>query len=117
MTAETRPDLKLPEQLTLALKLLAESEARLDLMEETLRCITGVAKGVKEARRGRRGKMAEMTERILGIRRNIASRREEEKEEKEEEEEGTKVEPQADGPTRLLRSEQLRVENIEKPAS
>ena len=36
MTAETRPDLNLPEQLTLALKLLAESEGRLSLMEERL---------------------------------------------------------------------------------
>ena len=90
MTAETRPDLKLPEQLTLALKLLAESEARLSLMEETLRCITGVAKGVKEARRGRQGKMADMTERILNIRGNINRRREEA---------ATKEEPQTDGPT------------------
>ena len=77
MTAETRPDLKLPEQLTLALKLLAESEARLDLMEETLRCITGAVGVVREARRGRQEKVADMTERILNIRGNINRRRQE----------------------------------------
>ena len=65
MTAETRPDLNLPEQLTLTLKLLVESEGRLSLMEETLRCITGAVEVVREARRRRQGKVADMTERIL----------------------------------------------------
>ena len=90
MRGETRPELNLPEQLTLALKLLAESEGRLSLMEETLRCLTEAARLVREARRGREEKMAGMTERILSIRRNITRRREEA---------GTKEEPQIDGPT------------------
>ena len=77
MTAETRPDLKLPEQLTVALKLLTESEGRLSLMEETLRCITGAARVVREARRERQGKVADMKERILSIRGNINRRRQE----------------------------------------
>ena len=74
MTAESRTDLKLPKQLTLALKLLAETEGRLSLMEETLRCITGAARLVSEARRERLGKMADMKERMVSLRGNINRR-------------------------------------------
>ena len=90
MPAESRPDLTLPEQVSLALKLLGESEGRLSLMEETLRCITGAARVVKEARRERQEKVADMKERILSIRGNINRRRQEA---------DTKEEPQSDGPT------------------
>ena len=77
MTAESRTDLKLPEQVTLALKLLAETEGRLSLMEETLRCITGAARLVNEARRERLGKMADMKERMVSLRGNINRRKQE----------------------------------------
>ena len=77
MTAETRTDLKLPEQVTLALKLLTETEGRLSLMEETLRCITGAARLVSEARMERRGRMADMKERMINLRGNINRRKEE----------------------------------------
>ena len=76
MTAETRTDLKLPEQVTLALKLLTDTEGRLSLMEETLRCITGAARLVSEARRERLGKMADMKERMVSLRGNINRRKE-----------------------------------------
>ena len=90
MTAETRPDLTLPDQLTLALRLLSETEGRLRLMEETLHTITGTARLVSEARRERKGKVADMTERILSIRENITRHREEA---------ATNEEPQTDPPT------------------
>ena len=77
MTAEGRTDLKLPEQVTLALKLLTETEGRLSLMEETLRCITGAARLVSEARRERLGKMADMKERMVSLRGNINRRKQE----------------------------------------
>ena len=46
-------------------------------MEETLRCITGAARLVSEARRERLGKMVDMKERMVSLRGNI-NRREEE---------------------------------------
>ena len=73
MTVETRPEMKLPEQLTVALKLLAESEGRLSLMEETLHRITGAVGVVREARRGRQEKVAAMKERLLSLRRQSSS--------------------------------------------
>ena len=89
MPAESRPDLNLAEQVSLALRLVNESEERLSLMEETLRCITGTARVVGEARRERQGKVADMKERILSIRGNINRRRQEA---------ATKEDPQTDGP-------------------